>query len=146
MIKTPEDAKDVLQNVLIKVNKSLDRFKGNSMLYSWLYRIATNESLSFIDAQKRRFTTYGSHNVGLEKLDQNTDSSSIDARQVEQLLHAAMDTLPNKQREVFRLRYYEELDYKSMSKITLTSIGALKASYHHAVKKIENYIKSNHEG
>ncbi len=134
-----EDANDVLQNMFIKVWKALDNFREDSQLYTWLYRIATNESLTYLEQQKKRSSVSLSDvENGLSnklKADKNYDSNKIEWK-----LQLAMQQLPEKQRIVFNLRYYDEMPYLEMSKVLETSEGALKASYHHAVKKIEDYI------
>ena len=142
MVVDHEDANDVLQNMFIKVWKGLDNFREDSQLYTWLYRIATNESLSFLEQQKRKST-----------LSMDEEESSLtnklkadkyfDANKLEWKLQVAIQQLPEKQRIVFNLRYYDEMPYEEMSKVLDTSAGALKASYHHAVKKIEDYIKNH---
>jgi len=139
MVVDHEDANDVLQNMFIKVWKGLDNFREDSQLYTWLYRIATNESLSFLEQQKRRST-----------LSMDEEESSLtnklkadkyfDANKLEWKLQVAIQQLPEKQRIVFNLRYYDEMPYEEMSKVLETSEGALKASYHHAAKKIEDFI------
>jgi RNA polymerase sigma factor (sigma-70 family) len=139
MVVDHDDANDVLQNVLIRVWKGLENFREDSQLYTWLYRIATNESLTFLEQQKKKSTVSLSDvESGLSnkiKADQN-----FDANKLEWKLQLAIQQLPEKQRVVFSLRYYEEMPYEEMSRVLETSEGALKASYHHAVKKIEDYI------
>jgi len=142
MVVDHDDANDVLQNVFIRVWKGLENFKEESQLYTWLYRIATNESLTFLEnAKKRGAISLSDVESGLEnkvKADQN-----FDANKLEWKLQLAIQQLPEKQRLVFSLRYYDEMPYEEMSKVLETSEGALKASYHHAVKKIEDYIKNH---
>lgn len=134
-----EDANDVLQNMFIKVWKSLENFREDSQLYTWLYRIATNESLTFLDKQKKKSTlSLCDVESGLEN--KVKADSNFDANKLEWKLQLAIQKLPEKQRVVFTLRYYDELPYEQMSKILETSEGALKASYHHAAKKIEEFI------
>ena len=139
MVVDHEDANDVLQNMFIKVWNALENFREDSQLYTWLYRIATNESLSCIEQQKKRKSVSLSDvENGLSnklKADKNYDSNKIEWK-----LQLAMQQLPEKQRVVFNLRYYDEMPYHQMSLVLETSEGALKASYHHAVKKIEDYI------
>jgi RNA polymerase sigma-70 factor (ECF subfamily) len=134
-----EDANDVLQNMFIKVWNGLDNFREDSQLYTWLYRIATNESLTFLEQQKKRSSVSLSDvESGLSnklKADKN-----FDANKLEWKLQVAIQQLPEKQRAVFNLRYYDEMPYEEMSRVLETSEGALKASYHHAVKKIEDFI------
>lgn len=139
MVVEHEDANDVLQNMFIKVWKNLDNFREDSQLYTWLYRIATNESLTFLQQQKKRSSLSLSDD---ESPLSNTIKADehFDANKLEWKLQLAIQKLPEKQRAVFNLRYYEEMPYEEMSRVLETSEGALKASYHHAVKKIEEYI------
>ena len=134
-----DDAKDVLQNMFIKVWKNLDNFREDSQLYTWLYRIATNESLSFIDQAKRKATTSMSDHEDYYSNKLKSDKD-FDSKKLEWKLQLAIQELPEKQKAVFNLRYFDEMPYEEMSKVLETSEGALKASYHHAVKKIEDYI------
>jgi RNA polymerase sigma-70 factor (ECF subfamily) len=142
MVVVHDDADDVLQNVFIRVWKGLENFREDSQLYTWLYRIATNESLTFLEQQKKRSAVSLSDvEEGLSekiKADEHFDASKLEWK-----LQLAIQQLPEKQRIVFQLRYYDEMPYEEMSKVLDTSEGALKASYHHAVKKIEEYIKSH---
>lgn len=142
MVVNHEDADDLLQNVFIKVWKHLDGFKENAQLYTWLYRIATNECLTFLEQQKKRSTvSLDDITSGLEdKLKADTE---YDPKKLTWKLQQAILQLPEKQRLVFNLRYYDEMPYEEMSQVLGTSEGALKASYHHAVKKVEAYIKAN---
>ncbi|MFT4016027.1 MAG: RNA polymerase sigma factor [Agriterribacter sp.] len=134
-----EDANDVLQNVCIKVWNGLENFREDSQLYTWLYRIATNESLTFLEQQKRKssLSIDNEENPVAARLQAEKD---FDASKAEWKLQMAIQQLPEKQRLVFNLRYYDEMPYEEMSKVLDTSEGALKASYHHAVKKIEDFI------
>ncbi len=139
MVVDHEDANDVLQNMFIKVWNGLDNFREDSQLYTWLYRIATNECLTFIEQQKKRSS------VSLSDVENGISNrlkadKNFDANKVEWKLQLAMQQLPEKQRVVFNLRYYDEMPYEEMSRVLETSEGALKASYHHAVKKIEDFI------
>lgn len=142
MVVTHDDANDVLQNVLIKVWKSLENFREDSQLYTWLYRIATNECLTFLDQQKRR---EANSFEDVEEMLSNKIKSEpgFDAQKIEWKLQLAIQSLPEKQKQVFNLRYYDEMPYEKMSAILHTSEGALKASYHHAAKKIEEFLKNN---
>lgn len=139
MVIDHDDANDVLQNMFIKVWKGLENFREDSQLYTWLYRIATNESLTFIEQQKKRSSVSLSDvETGLEnKLKADTN---FDANKLEWKLQLGIQQLPEKQRVVFNLRYYDEMPYEEMSRVLETSEGALKASYHHAAKKIEEFI------
>ena len=142
LVVNHDDADDVLQNLFIKVWKGLENFREDSQLYTWLYRIATNESLSFLEQEKRRnlVSLDGEieGNLG-NKVRADTD---FDANKLEWRLQVAIQQLPEKQRVVFNLRYYDEMPYQEMSRILDTSEGALKASYHHAAKKIEEFLKN----
>jgi RNA polymerase sigma-70 factor (ECF subfamily) len=141
MVIEHADADDVLQNVFIKVWKGLENFREDSQLYTWLYRIATNETLSFLEKQKRTSTQ------SLSDLETSLENkvkadAFFDSNQLEWRLQLAIQELPEKQRLVFNLRYYDEMPYEKMSLILETSEGALKASYHHAAKKIEFFLKN----
>lgn len=142
MVVTHEDTDDVLQNMFIKVWRNLDNFREDSQLYTWLYRIATNESLTFLEAKKRKTSLSLSDDAaGLENLVRADEH--FDANKLEWKLQLAIQQLPEKQRLVFNLRYYDEMPYEEMSRVLDTSEGALKASYHHAARKIEDYIKNS---
>ncbi len=139
MVVEHEDANDVLQNMFIKVWNGLENFREDSQLYTWLYRIATNESLTFLEQRKKRASlSLSDEESGLAN--KVRASEHFDANKLEWKLQVAIQQLPEKQRAVFNLRYYDEMPYQEMSKVLETSEGALKASYHHAVKKIEEYI------
>jgi len=142
MVVEHEDTNDVLQNVFIKIWKNLGDFRQESNLYTWLYRIATNETLTWIDQQKRRspISLSDNENIYSEKL---ISQKGFDANKLEWRLQQAIQTLPEKQRIVFNLRYYDEMPYEQMAEILETSVGALKASYHHAVKKVETFLINN---
>lgn len=135
-----EDANDVLQNVLVKVWSYLDNFREEANLYTWLYRIATNETITFLTKEKRRRSiSISDHETGMSNKLQA--EKGFDANKLEWKLQQAIQSLPEKQRIVFNLRYYDEMPYEEMSKVLDTSTGALKASYHHAVKKVEEFLK-----
>ena len=139
MVLIHEDADDLTQNTFIKAYKALDRFEGNSSLFTWLYRIATNESLTFLEKKKKRY--FFSLDDHQEKLESYVDSSAtLSGDEIQVKLQKSLLKLPDKQRLVFHLKYEEDLSYEEISKITGTTVGALKASYHHAVKKIEQEL------
>ena len=140
MLGQHDDADDVLQKTFIKVFKGFGGFQGNSKLYTWLYRIATNESLTHIEKTKKQQTAAldDSENGFANSV---KAESYMDSEQLDLLLQKAIADLPEKQRQVFLMRYYDELSYQDISEITGTSVGGLKASYHIAAKKIEEYIK-----
>lgn len=137
-----EDANDVIQNCLIKVFRGIQRFQGNSSLYTWLYRIATNESITFLNKKKKTGTDSLDNEALLlgEKLKADV---YFDGNEIQLALQKALCLLPQKQRVVFQLRYFEEMSYQQMSEVLETSVGGLKASYHHAVKKIEKALKAS---
>ncbi|HKL08003.1 MAG TPA: RNA polymerase sigma factor [Bacteroidales bacterium] len=137
-----DDADDILQNTFIKIWKGLDGFREDSKLYTWLYRIATNESLTFL---KQKKTKYLLPIVDYENQLKETLQSDehFNGTEIQLKLHKAILKLPEKQRVVFNMKYFEEMKYDDMAEILKTSVGALKASYHHAVKKIENYFKED---
>jgi len=139
MVVDHEDANDVLQNMFIKIWKNLENFREDSQLYTWLYRIATNESLSFLEQQKKRSSASLSDEESSLSNKLHADKD-FDGNKLEWKLQLAIQQLPEKQKAVFNLRYFEEMPYEEMSRVLETSEGALKASYHHAVKKIEEYI------
>ena len=139
MVVEHEDTNDILQNVFIKVWKYLENFKEESNLYTWLYRIATNETLTWIDQQKRRNAVSLSDEAS-PVADKLVAQKGFDANKLEWKLQQAIQQLPEKQRLVFNLRYYDEMPYEEMAVVLDTSAGALKASYHHAAKKVEAYI------
>ena len=141
MVLNHDDANDVLQNTYIKVWKALSKFKGNSKMFTWLYRIATNESITFINKRKKQNVSLDT--IQLKESQTNNQTVLMTSDTIKQKLYLAIETLPAKQRVVFNLKYFEELKYQEISKITSTSVGALKANYHHAVKKIEKYLKEN---
>ncbi len=134
MVLIHEDADDILQNVFIKVYKSIGKFKRQSKLFTWLYRIASNESISFLN-KKRSLQNYSANLRSSLKADPYFNGDNIQLA-----LKEAIEELPKKQKQVFILRYYDELNYKDMAEILDTSVGSLKASYHHASKKIEEYL------
>ncbi|MBW6535879.1 MAG: RNA polymerase sigma factor [Mariniphaga sp.] len=135
-----EDTDDVLQNTFIKVWKSIGNFREESTLYTWLYRIATNESITFLNSKKRR-NLLPLNDVSDYLMENLTSDPYFEGDELQMKLQQAILKLPEKQRIVFNLKYFDEMKYEDMSKILDTSVGALKASYHHATKKIEEYIK-----
>lgn len=136
-----EDADDVLQNTFIKVFKNIDKFNKESKLFSWMYRIATNESITFINKRAKK------QNVTIDDYQKEiastlTSDDFFTGDKIQLILQKAIATLPQKQQLVFNMKYFDELKYNEISEILETSVGALKASYFHAVKKIELYIKN----
>lgn len=142
MVLLHEDADDLTQNTFIKAFKYIDKFEGQSSIYTWLYRIATNEALTFLEKKKKRyFLPIEDYN---EKLSNYLDQGMLlTGDEIQLKLQKALLTLPDKQRLVFQLKYQEDLPYQEIAEITETSVGALKASYHHAVKKIEQFLSED---
>lgn len=134
-----DDADDVLQNTFIKVYRSIDGFKGESKLYSWMYRIATNEALTFLKQKSRKL---GVSNDELQERMADTLQSDVyfEGDEIQLKLQKALATLPEKQKLVFNMKYFQEMKYEEISEVLETSVGGLKASYHLAVKKIESYL------
>lgn len=134
-----EDANDVLQNTFIKIWKGLESFRSDAQLYTWLYRIATNESLTHLKMQKKS-NAFSADEGEWSIAEQLKADAYFDGDEIMLKLQMAIAELPEKQRVVFLMRYYDQVKYEDMSTILETSVGALKASYHHAVKKIEKYL------
>lgn len=141
MVIDHDDANDLTQDVFIKVWNHLDNFRQDAALYTWLYRVASNECLQFLN-KKKRFLFVDIHDSSKELEKKLETSAYMDADEMQLKFQKAMLRLPEKQRLAFQLRYYDELSYKEIMAITGTSEGALKANYHHAVKKIEEWIKN----
>jgi len=136
------DADDVLQNTFIKIFRNIDKFKGDSKLYTWMYRIATNESISFLNSKAKR------NQVSNETLNENAIQNLVadvyfEGDEIQLKLQKAIAQLPRIQQLVFNMRYFDDIKYKDMSSILETSEGALKASYHIAVKKIKTYLQAD---
>lgn len=142
MVISHADADDLTQEVFIKIWHKLPGFRQEAQLYTWIYRIATNECLNFLRKKKRRFFI-PVHDVTRELSEKLDTDPLVTGDEVQLKLQKAVLQLPEKQRLVFNLKYFEEMPYQQMSEVLGTSVGALKASYHHAVKKIEDFI-SNH--
>lgn len=137
-----DDADDVLQNTFIKVYRNIDGFKGDSKLFSWMYRIATNESLSFLKQKSRKQGL--SDEDYQDKVIENLEADVyFEGDEIQMKLQKAIATLPEKQKLVFNMKYFDELKYEEISEILETSVGGLKASYHLAKKKIESYLKED---
>jgi len=137
-----DDADDVLQNTFIKVYRNIHNFKEESKLFSWMYRIATNESITFLN--KKSIQKSVTINDLQFKLAENLHADAyFDGDDIQQKLQEAIALLPQKQKLVFNMKYFDDLKYKDISAILDTSVGALKASYFHAVKKIEKYLTTN---
>lgn len=143
MVLSHDDANDILQDTFIKAWMNIDNFRGESKLTTWLYRIAINESITFLNKKRNQ------NNISVDDEDSfllNTLESDtyFDGDEAQKLLQKAILTLPDKQRLVFQMKYFEEMKYEEMSDILGTSVGALKASYHHATKKIEKFLNEPH--
>lgn len=138
-----EVSQDVLQETFIKAYQNFHQFKQDSQLYTWLYRIATNEALQHIHKQKKMQKAGEEGDLHIQNM--RAESSDNDADEIQILLHNAILTLPEKQRLVFNMRYYDDLPYEEMSKILDMSVGTLKTNYHYAKQKIEEYVKENYK-
>ncbi len=146
MVKVHDDTDDVMQNTFMKVWRGLENFRNEAQLFTWIYRIATNETITFLNTRNRKAT------VSFDGTDTDDDegyapsnyikgeSHQVDADDIQARLQRAIDSLPEKQKMVFNLRYYDEMPYEQMSEVLDTSVGALKASYHHAAQKIEKVL------
>jgi RNA polymerase sigma-70 factor (ECF subfamily) len=142
MVVDHDETDDLLQNTFIKAWKGLENFREEAGLYTWLYRIATNECISFLNHKRRRlFLPIG--DISDELLGKLQATASPNGDQIEYKLQQAVLRLPEKQRLVFNMKYYDDLSYEEISDIVGTSVGALKASYHHAVKKIESFLSEH---
>ncbi len=137
-----DDTDDVLQNTFIKVFQYLNGFKGDSKLFSWMYRIATNEAITFINNKAKRNGTT-SEAIQTKIVENLVADEYFDGNDIQIKLQKSIALLPEKQQLVFKMKYFEELKYEEISEILGTSVGGLKASYHHAVKKIEEYMNTN---
>ena len=136
MVLDHDDADDCLQNTFLKVWRSLDNFRGDAQLYTWLYRIATNETLTFLSRQQTR----GEY-TGLDAADRLSSDPWFDGDRVQEALQKCIAKLPPRQKAVFLLRYYEEMPYEKIAQVLETSEGSLKASYHHAYEKVKASMK-----
>lgn len=140
MVLSHDDTDDVLQNTFVKIFRSIDKFKGDSKLFSWMYRIATNEAITFLNKKAKM------HQVDLNdlqyKMAENLEADVyFDGDEAQLLLQKAVATLPQKQQLVFNMKYFDEMKYTDIAEVLDTTVGALKSSYHHAVKKVERYLK-----
>lgn len=142
MVIDHDDADDITQDTFVKVWHHLDQFKGDSQLYTWVYKIATNECLGFLRKKRKRFFL-PFYDVERELEGKLASSTLINGDEIQMKLQKALLKLPEKQRLVFNMKYFDEMKYEDISEIVGTSVGALKASYHLAVKKIEDYLKTN---
>lgn len=139
IVLSHEDTDDVLQNTFVKVFRHIDGFKGDSKLFSWMYRIATNEAISYLNKKAKHAST-DIQSFGEQRAQNLEADAYFDGDEIQLQLQRAIAKLPQKQQLVFNMRYFDELKYDDMSDILETSVGALKASYHHARKKIELYL------
>lgn len=142
MLKNHDDTDDVLQNTFIKIYKNIHQFNGQSQLYSWMYRIATNESINFLN-QKARKQQISSEELQQQIVDQLQSDVYFEGDEIQLQLQRAVATLPDKQQQVFNMKYFQDLKYREISHILGTSEGALKASYHIAVRKIKEFLNSH---
>lgn len=141
IVKNHNDTDDILQNTFIKVYKNIITFKGESKLYTWLYRIATNEAITFVNKRAKRQNITSSE-IQEQLIANLTSDVYFEGDQIQITLQKAINQLPEKQQQVFRMKYFEDHTYDELSEILATSVGALKSSYHIASKKIIAYIKT----
>jgi RNA polymerase sigma-70 factor (ECF subfamily) len=139
MVIDHDDADDLVQDIFVKVWKNLDKFREDAKLYTWIYRIATNESLNFLKKKKNKFMV-PINDVESELSGKLDNAAHINGDEIQMKLQKALLKLPDKQRLVFNMKYFDEMKFTEISEITDTSVGALKASYHHAVKKLEDIL------
>lgn len=137
-----DDADDVLQNTFVKVYRSIEKFKGDSKLYSWMYRIATNESLTFLKQKSRKLGVTNSE-LQEQLIEDLQADVYFEGEEIQLKLQQALATLPEKQKLVFNMKYFQEMKYEEISEVLETTVGGLKASYHLAVKKIETYLRAD---
>ncbi len=150
MVKDHDDTDDVMQNTFMKVWRGLENFRADAQLFTWMYRIATNETLTFLNQRNRKATVAFENNDAEDEEGYapanyiKGDSHQVDAEDIQARLQRAIESLPEKQKIVFNLRYYDEMPYEQMSEVLDTSVGALKASYHHAARKVESFLLGEH--
>ena len=142
MVINHDDTDDVLQNTFIKVFKNIDKFQGDSKIYTWMYRIATNEAITFINKKAKKLQTT-SEEVQQLALANLKEDVYFEGSEIQLKLQRAITTLPQKQQLVFNMKYFDDITYEDLSKILDTSVGGLKSSYHIAVKKITAHLKNN---
>lgn len=142
MVKNHDDTDDVLQETFVKIFKNIDKFKGDSQLYSWMYRIATNEALNFLK-KKAKNLKISSEEFQEQIISELETDVYFEGDHIQLQLQKAIAALPEKQQQVFNMKYFQELKYREISDILGTSEGALKASYHIAVKKIQEFLKED---
>jgi len=142
MVIDHDDSDDLVQDIFLKVWHNIDKFREDAQLYTWIYRIATNECLNFLRKKRNRFFI-PIHDIQGELSQKLDESTYVDGDEIQVKLQKALLTLPDKQRMVFNMKYFDEMKYEDMASITGTSVGSLKASYHHAVKKIEEILKAD---
>jgi RNA polymerase sigma factor (sigma-70 family) len=141
MVISHDDADDLVQEVFVKVWNNLDNFKGDSNLFTWIYRIATNESLQFL--RKKKNQSWFRSDISEELENSLVSDKYVDGDELQMRLQKAILKLPDKQRLVFNLKYFEDLTYEEIADITDSTVGSLKASFHHATKKIEDFLQDD---
>ena len=142
MVLSHDDANDLLQNTFIKAWMNIDYFRGDAKMSTWLYRIALNECLTFLNKQRAN-AQLSIDDIQAEMVNKLETEPYFDGNETQKIFLKAVHTLPEKQQMVFNLKYFKEMKYEEISEILGTSIGALKASYHHAIKKIEKFLKAH---
>lgn len=142
IVKTHEDTDDVLQNTFIKVFKNIKNFKGDSKLFSWMFRIATNESITFLNKKAKKMKL-SDQELNEHLLDSLESDVYFEGDHIQLELQKAIEKLPKQQKIVFNMRYFQDIPYEEMSEILESSVGALKSNYHHARKKVEKFLKKD---
>ena len=142
LVFSHDDANDILQNTFIKAWSNIEYFRGDAKMYTWLYRIALNECLTYVNKQQAN-NTLSIDDADMEVMNQLESDPYFDGDETQKVLLRAIHSLPKKQQMVFNLKYFKEMKYEEISEILGTSVGALKASYHHAVKKIETFLEKH---
>ena len=142
LVFSHDDANDILQNTFIKAWSNIEYFRGDAKMYTWLYRIALNECLTYVNKQQAN-NTLSIDDADMEVVNQLESDPYFDGDETQKVFLRAIHSLPEKQQMVFNLKYFKEMKYEEISEILGTSVGALKASYHHAVKKIETFLEKH---
>jgi len=144
MVIIHEDADDLVQEIFVKIWQNLDKFRGDSKLYTWIYRITTNETLTFLQRKRRQLTeSIDDNSFLLDSVNQSIQQGDMSGTDIELLLQKALLNLTDKQRQIFQMKYFEHLTFEEISEITGTTVGGLKATYHTAMKKVEEFVEGH---
>jgi len=145
LVNSHDDADDVVQEVFVKAYEGLRSFRGDAQIYTWLYRIAVNASLNYVRLRRVKEFFRFEETIAPETIEHQTPEDIVESNEQREIIEQAVASLPEKQKAVFILRYYEQLTYEEIANILKTSVGGLKANYFHAVRKIERYVKDIHQ-